>query len=195
MNYFLNRIKKTNFTYIHSILYQFDYYQSNIFNRIIYLIKSIPMKNQFDYIDKQILSKLQLDARKAYSQIAEELKISNSLVHQRVKKLTKEGVLKNATFIFDEKKLGYKTKSYTGIRLREARFAKSVMKELTKIDEIVECNYVSGNYAIFILIFALDNEHLQKILYEHVHLINGVAGTDTFICFDAGFRRNVPIQQ
>lgn len=152
------------------------------------------MDNQFDYIDKQILIHLQSDARKAFSQIAEELKISNSLVHQRIKKLTESGVIKNAEFLLDEKKLGYKTKSYTGIRLREARFAKSVMEELKKVDEIVESNYVSGNYAIFILIFARDNEHLREVLYEQVHLINGVAGTDTFICFDAGFKRNILIQ-
>ena len=152
------------------------------------------MENQFDYIDKQILQKLQLDARKAYSQIASELKVSNSLVHQRIKKLTELGVVKNAEFILNEKKLGYKTKSYTGIRLREARFAKSVMEALEKIKEVLECNYVSGNYAIFALIFARDNEHLKNILYEQVHLINGVAGTDTFICFDTGFKRNISIE-
>ncbi|MGB1042035.1 MAG: Lrp/AsnC family transcriptional regulator [Tenacibaculum sp.] len=152
------------------------------------------MKNQFDYIDKQILSKLRSDARKAYSQIAEELKVSNSLIHQRIKKLTSEGVIKKAEFVLEEKKLGYKTKSYTGIRLREARYAKEIMKELEKIDEVVECNFVSGNYAIFILIYARDNEHLQKILYDKVHLINGVAGTDTFICFDTCFKRNIPIE-
>ena len=152
------------------------------------------MENQFDYIDKQILQKLQLDARKAYSQIASELKVSNSLVHQRIKKLIELGVVKNAEFILNEKKLGYKTKSYTGIRLREARFAKSVMEALEKIKEVTECNYVSGNYAIFALIFAHDNEHLKNILYEQVHLINGVAGTDTFICFDTGFKRNISIE-
>ncbi|AUC85147.1 AsnC family transcriptional regulator [Polaribacter sp. ALD11] len=152
------------------------------------------MENQIDYIDKQILIQLQTDGRKAFSQIAEELKISNSLVHQRIKKLTDAEIIKNAEFLLDEKKLGYKTKSYTGIRLREARFAKSVMEELIKINEIVECNYVSGNYAIFILIFAKDNEHLREVLYEQVHLINGVSGTDTFICFDTGFKRNLPIK-
>lgn len=151
------------------------------------------MENQFDYIDQQILLKLRSDARKPYSKIAEELKVSNSLIHQRIKKLTSAGVIKNAEFVLDERKLGFKTKSYTGIRLREARFAKEVMLELKKIDEIVECNFVSGGYAIFILIFAKDNEHLQRILYDKVHLINGVAGTDTFICFDTNFKRNVPL--
>ena len=65
------------------------------------------MKNQFDYIDQQILLKLRKDARKAYSQIADELKVSNSLIHQRIKKLTAEGIIKNTEFILDEKKLGY----------------------------------------------------------------------------------------
>lgn len=151
------------------------------------------MENQFDFIDKRILKKLQEDARKPYSQLAEELKVSNSLVHQRIKRMIENGVIKQSSILLDEKKLGFKTKSYTGIRLREARFAKSVMEELFKIEEIVECNYVSGSYAIFILIFAQDNEHLKNILYEQVHLINGVAGTDTFICFNTGFKREIKI--
>ncbi|WCC44310.1 winged helix-turn-helix transcriptional regulator [Tenacibaculum finnmarkense] len=82
------------------------------------------MNNQFDYIDKQILLKLRSDARKAYSQIAEELNVSNSLIHQRIKKLTTEGVIKNAEFILEENKLGYKTKSYTRYSLARSTFCK-----------------------------------------------------------------------
>lgn len=149
--------------------------------------------NKLDYIDQRILLKLRKDARRPYSQIAEELNISNSLVHQRIRKMKSDGLIKGAEIILDERTLGYRTKSYTGIRLREARFAEDTMKALREIDEVVECNYVSGNYALFILIFAKDNEHLRKILYEQVHLINGVAGTDTFICFDTGFKRTLPI--
>ena len=40
-----------------------------------------------DYINQQIIKMLSADGRIAYSEIAKELKISNSLVHQRVKKL------------------------------------------------------------------------------------------------------------
>ena len=149
--------------------------------------------NQIDFTDKQILKKLRQNARKAFSQIAKELKISNSLVHQRIKKLQKEKVIKEATFVIDEKALGYHTKSYTGIRLREAHFAEEVMFKLEDIEEITECNYVSGNYAIFILIFAKNNEHLKELLYEKIHQINGVAGTDTLICFDTKFKRNIPL--
>ncbi|AXT59773.1 winged helix-turn-helix transcriptional regulator [Aquimarina sp. AD10] len=149
--------------------------------------------DHFDYIDQQILLQIRKDARKPFSQIAEELKISNSLVHQRIKKLRQRGVIEQAEFVVNEKKIGFRTKSYVGIRLREARYAEQVVQGLNEIPEILECNYVSGNYAIFILIFAYDNQHLREILYEQVHQIDGVAGTDSFICFDTNFKRPVSL--
>ncbi|OED35834.1 hypothetical protein AB832_06010 [Flavobacteriaceae bacterium (ex Bugula neritina AB1)] len=149
--------------------------------------------NHFDYIDQQILLQIRKDARKPFSQIAEDLKISNSLVHQRIRKLKQSGVIEKAEFLVDEKKIGYRTKSYVGIRLREARFSEPVVRDLEKIPEIVECNFVSGIYAIFILVYAYDNHHLRKILYEQIHHIEGIAGTDSFICFDTNFKRPVTL--
>lgn len=149
--------------------------------------------NHFDYIDQQILLQIREDARKPFSQIADNLKISNSLVHQRIKKLKENGVIHKAEFVVNEKQIGYQTKSYVGIKLREARYAEEVVKKLREIPEILECNYVSGNYAIFALIFAFDNQHLRRILYEQLHLIDGIAGTDSYICFDTNFRRPVSL--
>jgi Lrp/AsnC family transcriptional regulator for asnA, asnC and gidA len=149
--------------------------------------------NQLDYIDEQILLALKADARKAFSKIAEDLKISNSLVHQRIKKMKEDGVIKKADLILDERKIGYNTKSYVGIRLKEARYAVQVVEALNDIKEITECNYVSGKYAIFVLIYAKDNDHLRSILYDKVHEIDGVGGTESFICFTTNFDRSVPV--
>ncbi|WP_299886685.1 Lrp/AsnC ligand binding domain-containing protein [uncultured Lacinutrix sp.] len=149
--------------------------------------------SQLDYIDQQIISALKADARKAYSKIAEDLKISNSLVHQRIKKMKDDGVIEKADLVLNEKKIGYSTKSYVGIRLKEARMAAEVVSLLENIAEIKECNYVSGKYAIFVLIYAKDNDHLRQILYNQVHEIDGVAGTDSFICFTTNFNRSIPV--
>ena len=152
------------------------------------------MKNQLDYIDKQILLALKADARKAFSQIADDLKISNSLVHQRIKKMKDDGLIKKADLLLDEKKLGYSTKAYVGIRLKEARVAEKVVEKLYQIPEITECNYVSGKYAIFALVYSKDNDHLRSILYNQIHEIEGVGGTDSFICFSTNFDRSVPVK-
>ena len=113
--------------------------------------------SQLDYIDQEILLALKKDARKAYSKIALELNISNSLVHQRIKKLKDDGLIKKADLLLDEKKLGYSTKAYVGIRLKEARYAEKVVNALQTIPEVTECNYVSGKYAIFVLIYSKVN--------------------------------------
>ena len=149
--------------------------------------------NQLDYIDEQIILELKADARKAYSKIAQDLKISNSLVHQRIKKLKEEGVIKGADLILDANKIGYKTKSYVGIRLKEAHYAEQVVRQLQDIPEVTECNYVSGKYALFILVYAVDNDHLRKILYNKIHRIEGVGGTDSFICFSTNFNKTIPV--
>ena len=149
--------------------------------------------NQLDYTDKQILLALKADARKAFSKIADELNISNSLVHQRIKKMKTDGVIKKADLILDEIKMGYNTKAYVGIRLKEARFAEKVVHKLKDIVEVTECNFVSGKYAIFVLVYAKDNNHLRSVLYEQIHEIEGVGGTDSFICFSTNFDRSVPV--
>tara|TARA_B110000014_G_C20023525_1_gene531138 strand:+ start:52 stop:513 length:462 start_codon:yes stop_codon:yes gene_type:complete len=149
--------------------------------------------SQLDYTDKQILLALKADARKAFSKIADDLNISNSLVHQRIKKMKEDGVIKKADLILDEKKIGYSTKAYVGIRLKEASFANQVVKNLHKIVEVTECNFVSGKYAIFVLVYAKDNDHLRSVLYDQIHEIEGVGGTDSFICFSTNFDRSVPV--
>ena len=151
------------------------------------------METQLDYIDHQILAALKADARKAFSKIASDLQISNSLVHQRIKRMKEDGIIQRADLILDEKKIGYSTKAYVGIRLKEARFAEKVVQALEDILEVTECNYVSGKYAIFALIYAKDNDHLRSILYNQIHEIEGVGGTDSCICFTTNFDRTAPI--
>lgn len=150
--------------------------------------------NQLDYIDQEILLALKKDARSAFSKIASDLNISNSLVHQRIKKMKDDGLIKKADLLLDEKKLGYSTKAYVGIRLKEARVAEKVVEKLYQIPEITECNYVSGKYAIFALVYSKDNDHLRSILYNQIHEIEGVGGTDSFICFSTNFDRSVPVK-
>lgn len=152
------------------------------------------MENQIDFVDSQILECLRKDGRLPYSQIASRLKISNSLVHQRIKKLTDKGIIQSTAVLLDERKLGFNTKTFVGIRLKEARFGMQVVEALKKFPEIVECNLVSGGYAILISVYTKDDKSLHQLLFHKVHLIEGVLSTNTFLCFDTPFKRNVPLQ-
>lgn len=148
--------------------------------------------NQLDSLDESILRYLIRDARISFVQLAKELRISNSLVHQRVKKLRALEAIDNATFKVNPKVLGYQTSAYTRIIVTEARFIPEIIDALKKIPEVIECNNVTGKYALIIKIMAYDNDHLREVLYDKVHVIEWVEGTDTIIVFETAFQRNVP---
>lgn len=152
------------------------------------------MTGQFDETDKKILRRLGENARVPFSTLANELGISNTMVHQRVNKLKQTGVIKNATFVFEPKVLGYTTEALTRIIVTNAKYVNSLIASLKEIPEIVECSNITGKYALIIKIFAKDNSHLRDVLYSRIHPLPGVEGTDTTISFETAFQKNIAIE-
>ena len=152
------------------------------------------LENQIDPIDLRILDELTSDARIPLVQLAKKIKVSNSLVHQRIKKLKASGVLKNATYRLDSWKLGYQSSSYTQIKLTNAKFHRRVERELEKIPEIVECINIAGRFALIVKIYAKNNRHLRDVIYEKIQPIDGVEETNTIMSFETAFARNVPLR-
>ena len=150
-------------------------------------------QNQLDPIDLRILNELTEDARIPYSSLAKKLKISNTLVHQRIKKLTGAGIIKKAKYLISPWKLGFQTSAYTQIMLTDSKMLKKVEVKLSTIKEIVECVNISGRYALMVKIFARNNRHLRDVIYEGIHTIDEVEGTNTTISFETAFSRNVPL--
>ncbi len=151
-------------------------------------------KIKLDAFDHRIVDELTKDARVPLIQLAKKLKVSNTLIHQRIKKLKDVGLLKSASYSLDPWKLGYKTSAYTQIILTNSKHHRRVTEKLAKIPEIVECVNISGRYALMVRIFAYNNRHLRDIIYEKIQPIEGVEGTNTIISFETAFSRNVPIE-
>lgn len=151
------------------------------------------MKNQLDPIDHRILRELTQDARIPFTQLAKKLKVSNTLVHQRARKLKEAGILKQAVYQLNPWELGYQTSAFTQIMLKEATHHRAVERELEKIPEIVECVNIAGRYALMVKIYATDNRHLRDVIYEQILAIEGVEGTNTTIAFETAFSRGVPM--
>ncbi len=149
--------------------------------------------NHLDELDRRILRMIQENARVPFLEVARECNVSGAAIHQRVNKLTQMGYIKGSKFIIDSKKIGYHTCAYIGIYLEKASFFKDVATELSKIPEITQCHYTTGNYNIFIKLFTRDNEHLKQILSEKMQNIPGISRTETFISLEEYFNRSLPI--
>ena len=150
--------------------------------------------NQLDPIDIRIMQELTADARKSFVQLSKKLKVSNTLIHQRMRKLKAAGILQNATIQLDPWRLGYQTSAFTQIMLTDTKFHRRVEEGLEKIPEVVECTNIAGRYALLVKIYAKNNRHLRDVIYEKIHRIEGVEGTNTTVAFETTFIRNVPLE-
>lgn len=151
--------------------------------------------SQFDRLDFQIVEQLSANARIAFSQIADQLGVSNSLIHQRVKKLKDSGLLRDAVFTLDPEILGYQTSAYCQLILVHTADIRAIIEELRNIPEITECVNIAGRYDVMLRIYARNNSHLRDIIYDKIQSIKGVEGSNTVIAFETAFNRSVPIPQ
>ena len=145
---------------------------------------------QLDIYDTKILQHLEGDGRMAFSLIAQEIGISNTMVHQRVAKMTEQGILKGIKSILDEKKIGYDWASFTGLTLEKDHNSSRIIEALKAIPEVTECYYITGAFTLFIRIVAKNHEHMRRILYDQIDIIPGIDKTDSFMELGCAFRRN-----
>lgn len=139
-----------------------------------------------DEIDVQIINSILTNSRRAITELAKEIDISNVAIQSRIQKLEKKGILKGYTAFLDYKKLGFTTVAFIGIFLEKAVYYKDVISKLEKIDQISEAHFTTGNYSIFAKVHAKNNDHLMSILNSQVQNIKGIARTETFISLEEG---------
>lgn len=151
------------------------------------------MANQkLDKLDKQILKLIADDARIPFLEVARACGVSGAAIHQRIQKLTSLGILKGSQFIIDPEKMGYQTCAYIGLNLKNPESFDNVVAELKKIPEVVECHYTTGNFDMFIKLYALNNHHLLTIIHDRLQPL-GLASSQTLISFHAAINRQLPV--
>ncbi|MFI3298034.1 MAG: Lrp/AsnC ligand binding domain-containing protein [bacterium] len=138
------------------------------------------MKNQIDKLDRNILRLISQNARIPFLEVARECNVSGAAIHQRVQKLNALGVLKGSEFILDTYKIGYQTCAYIGLHFSDIAHSDEVIEQLKDIPEIVECHITTGNYTVFIKVYAKDNRHLLDIIMNKISKIEYIDNTETF---------------
>lgn len=147
---------------------------------------------QLDSLDIKILQQLVANARKPYLKIAEECDVSGAAIHQRIAKLTSMGVIKGSELLIDSALVGYDTCAYIGFFLKDPSQFNHVVEELKKIPEVVECHFTTGQYDMFIKLYARNNDHLLHIIHEKLQHL-GLSRTESLISFKEVFKRQIPI--
>ena len=150
-------------------------------------------ENQIDSTDIRILEALMDDGRIAFSALADDIGSSNTLVHQRVKKLKDLGILRKPVYLVSPEHVGYDTTAFVLIIIREASQIIDVIEALKAIPEVVSCISIMGRYDLMVHVYAVNNRHLQDIVHDKLQAIAGVEGTNTMVAFEVSFERQIAI--
>ena len=150
--------------------------------------------HNLDALDKKILRLIAEDARIPFLEVARSCNVSGAAIHQRIQKLNNLGVLKGSQFVIDPEKIGYETCAFVGLNLKHPEHFVDAMEELKKIPEVVECQYTTGNYDMFVKIYALNNHHLLNIIHDKLQPL-GLSRSETILSFNSAFSRQLPIAQ
>ena len=147
---------------------------------------------KIDALDRQILSMISDNARIPFLEVARACHVSGAAIHQRIQKLVQQGVIKGSQFIFDPEALGYEACAFVGLFLKDPSDFDRVVEALHEIPEVVECHYTTGDYDMFIKIYARNNHHLLSIIHDKLQPL-GLQRSETIISFNEAISRKLPV--
>jgi Lrp/AsnC family transcriptional regulator, regulator for asnA, asnC and gidA len=149
--------------------------------------------HQLDELDFQILSILFNDSRTPFLEVARQCHVSGGTIHVRMKKMEDMGIIKGTKLMVDNSKLGYDVCCFVGIRLDKSSSYSTVLEELKAINEIIELHYTTGDYSILVKLLCKNVSHLQDLLMNKIHSIQGIQSTSIFMSLLKPIDRNIKL--
>lgn len=129
-----------------------------------------------DETDKKILRILQINGRVTNLQLSQEIGLSPAPTLERVRKLEKAGVIKGFQAIINPKLLGFGLKVIIQVSLvRQIENAvHTFTQKINDIEEIIECNQVTGDYDYIIKVLVKDIAEYDKLVNEKLSKIEEI---------------------
>ena len=148
---------------------------------------------KIDNLDRKILEIIMKNARIPSKDVALECNVSRAAIHQRIQRMIDLDVITGSGYHVDPKVLGFATCTYIGVKLERGSMYRTVVPELEKITDVVECHFTTGPYTMLIKLYARDNQHLMELLNDKIQNIHGVTATETLISLHQSMNREIPI--
>lgn len=141
---------------------------------------------QLNRIDRNILRALQKDARISYAELARQVGLSTTPCKERVKRLEREGVIRNYQAILDPRYLDAALVVFVQIRL--SRTSQDIFEEFTRcaydIPAIQECYLVSGNFDYLIKARVADMAAYREFLGDTLLSLPGVQESTSYVVME-----------
>ena len=139
-----------------------------------------------DKKDNLILYELKKNSRQSTKKIATITQIPRVTVHDRIKKMIKQGIIKKFSVIPDYEKIGLSCKVIIFVSfLPNADVSqRELAKKISKIKGIYEVEIISGEYDLLLKVRGDSLNEIGKLVIEKLRETKGVGRTLTCACFE-----------
>jgi DNA-binding Lrp family transcriptional regulator len=137
-----------------------------------------------DLTDKKILNLLQQNSKANIKEIALKIGLTQTPTYERIKRLEKDGVIKNYIAVLDKEKVGYTIEVFCQVTLmvHSKEMITRFENAINKIDEVMECFHVAGNYDYLLKIIVKDMNSYQAFLKNKLSVLDSVTNVQsTFV--------------
>lgn len=140
-----------------------------------------------DQIDRKILGALAEDASRSYAELSKIVNLSSPAVHDRVKRLKRDGVIKGTVAILDGCKLGRTLLTFLVIDTSSYDATRQLLAFADR-PEVEELHTVAGDGCVFVKVRAIDTESLEKFLME-IQSLDGIRSVRSYIALSTFLER------
>ena len=129
-----------------------------------------------DQTDLRILDILKENARIANKDIAAMTGKSTSRVFERVKRLKEDGFIRKFVAVLDHRMIDRSFIVFALVRLKEHshKMFLHFEREISQIDEVMECYYMSGECDFMLKIAVADMDSYNEFLVKRLSSINEI---------------------
>ncbi len=139
-----------------------------------------------DQIDTALLAALQEEGRLRLEDLARRVELSPSSVHDRLRRLQRDGVIRKWTITVAPEALGLSVLAFVGVQASKP--CSELVEQLARIREIEECHSVAGRLSFLLKLRAPSTERLLDLI-ERLKRIPGIEATETTIVLKSHFER------
>jgi Lrp/AsnC family leucine-responsive transcriptional regulator len=132
-----------------------------------------------DSIDKKLLYLLQEDSTRTTKELSVKLNLSVTAVYERVKKLEREGIVSKYVAIVNRNKVnkGFVVFCHLKLIQHTKEYLTKFEQEVIKLDEVLECYHVSGDYDYILKIFVANMEGYREFMVTKLTTLQHIGST------------------
>ena len=133
----------------------------------------------FDAIDTKLLKLLQTDAKQTTKQLSAKLNLSVTAVYERIKKLEREGVIEKHVVLLNRNKIKKAFVVFCHLKLMQhtKEFISQFEREVVKLNEVLECFHVSGDYDYILKICVENMEEYREFMVTKLTTLQHIGST------------------